>query len=168
MGGFLGNLGGAAQSLGGMLGQQTGLMPAVSGLQQVGTGLQSLFGGGPPAAPPGELVGPPSPFQAPSFLEGISQGFTGALQNLGDQPQAGGQLGQGLGQLLSFIDERRRAQGEGGLGQIIDLAGPLVPGMPSPFMPRRVPAPPLPNVTPESTLVGRLVSAYTGGILRGG
>jgi hypothetical protein len=165
MGGFLGSFGDAAQSLGGMLGQQTGLMPAVSGLQQVGSSLQSLFGGGPPAAPPGELVGPPSPYTAPGgFLEGLSQGFLGTFQNMSDQPTPGpAGAGAGLGQLLAFMDERRRQGG----GQIIDLA-PLPPMVPSPFMPRRVPAPALPNVTPDPTLVGRLVSAYTGGILRGG
>ncbi len=167
----MGGIGTALGSVGSALGNVAGTIGQQTGLTQLGQGLQSLFGGGESGLqPPGELVGPPSPY-APSaggFLQGLAQGFTGTLQNLSDQPLApSAALGGGLGQLLGFIDRQRSAQGEGGLGQIVNLASPLLPGTPSPFA-RRMPAqPPLPNITPEAGIIARYISGLTGGILRG-
>lgn len=168
MSGYLGGLGSAAQSVGSSLYQQSGLAPAVSGLQNVASGLQSLFGGDSPAPPPAaNFVGPPAPealVSGPGFGQGFLEGFTNTLQRYGD-PSAGTALGQGLGELARFIDEHRSGSGtleDRGLAPIVDLGSALG----APLWKRR-PSPVPPVVKPEPTLIGNLVSAYTGGILRG-
>jgi hypothetical protein len=176
MGGYLGGalqgLGSAATGIGQHVGQTTGLT-------NLAQGLQSLFGGQPteagrlaaqgqPPVPAGvELVGPSETFaptqqlmQGPGFGSGFLEGFTNTLKRYGE-PSAGTSFGQGFGQLARFIDERRSAGGDGGLGQIVELAA-----LADPMWKRKQPIV-SPVIKPEPTLVGNIVSGYTGGILRG-
>lgn len=115
----MGSLGGALGQIGTTLGDQTGL-------SNISGGLQSLFGGGDEAAAPGpDFVGPPSPYQAPSFLQGLYQGFTGGLANPSggaDVPSPGGQIGGGVGELLAFLERIKQGGGQAALGPIVNAA----------------------------------------------
>ena len=98
-------VGNALGQVGQTIADAPGNLYDASGLANVGAGLQSLFGDGSQAIPPSEFVGPPSPYQAPNFLQGFTQGLLGHDPNRGiDVPTAGGQVGGGLGQLLNFLD----------------------------------------------------------------
>lgn len=145
-GGALGQVGSALSSAASDVGQYTGL-------SNIGQGIADLFtggGGAQPAAPgapgappsanfvgppaPGptgvgqELVGPPSPYQSPNFLQGLAQGFLGQVPGAGaDTPLAPwGAVGGGIGQLLHAIDSLRSGRG-GQPGAAV--LGPLVQGL---------------------------------------
>ncbi len=138
--GMLGALGSAAGTVGSGLESAAGAAlggagkTALSGLESVGQGIQSLFtgGGGSEAArlaalgqpiPEGvELVGPSSTFTGPGFLPSVAQGFLHGPTQLAN-PSAGTSLGQGVGALLSTLDQlNARRPGStlpGGIGPIV-------------------------------------------------
>src|SRR5262245_35684449 len=137
----------AATTVGGAL--ESALPTGVStGLANVGQGLQSLFGTGGEseaarlaslgqAVPEGvELVGPSATFTGPGFLGGIAQGFVHGPQQFAN-PSAGTSLGQGVGGLLSAL-EQMRGGGSHAMGQQIirnvvgQLQGPqVIPSTPA-------------------------------------
>lgn len=173
MSGYLGGLGDAAQSVGSSLYQQTGLQNLASGLQSLfgdtseGARLQDL---GQPVPQGVQLVGPSETFRAATQGPGFGQGFLeGFMNTLGPyaEPSAATSFGHGLGQLAAFIDRNRSGSGTlegGGLGPIVNLFADPASAVP---LWKRRPSPGPPVVKPEPTLIGNLVSAYTGGILRG-
>ena len=111
---------------------------ALSGLESVGTGLQSLFTGGGgeagylsslgQAVPQGvELAGPSATFQGPGFLGSVAQGFAHGPMQFAN-PSAATSLGQGVGGLLSALDQLNasRAGSHGQLAPIISgITGPV-------------------------------------------
>jgi hypothetical protein len=129
LGGALGQVGEGIQNLPGNIYQQ-------SGLESLGQGLQSLFGGGPDeagylqslgqAVPAGvELVGPSPTFQGPGFLGSLIPGVQGGTAYA--NPSAGTQAGQGVGQLLAFL-EKLRQQGGAPMGPLVPTPGGATPG----------------------------------------
>jgi hypothetical protein len=177
-------MGGAANALG----QFASSAGEATGLSNIGQGILDLFTGGggaptpgAPGAPPSldfmgppapgptgvgqELVGPPSPYQSPNFLQGFAQGFLGGVPGAGaDEPlSAGGELGGGLGQLFHAINTLRGASGRG--GGDVPVLGPIVSGaarhLAGPVMaPGYVPA-----TAPQSGLIHGLINAFTFGLL---
>jgi len=88
---------------------------ALSGLESVGTGLKSLFNAPTSeagylqslgqAVPEGvDIVGPSPTFTGPGFLGSVAQGFVHGPQQYAS-PSAATSLGQGVGGLLSFLDQ---------------------------------------------------------------
>jgi hypothetical protein len=155
LGGALGQVGQGIQNLPGNIYEQ-------SGLQNVGQGLQSLFGGGPETIPAAEFVGPPSPYQAPNFAQGLLQGILGQEPNLGvDVPTAGGQLGGGLGELVNLLEQIRK-QGGGPMGRAVPVPGGMA-GSGIRMLPGYQQA-----GAPTGGLIHNLIGAFTYGILGGG
>jgi len=141
-----------------------------SGLGDIGSGVASLFSGGdqqPAAGQPGgpELVGPPSPYQAPSnFMQGFAQGFMGAAPGAGtDVPTGGGaKVGGGLGELVRAIQAMKDPSSTANplTGPIVNLVGqqlrgPEQAGMPFGYKPAGTP----------SNIIQGLLASYTGGLL---
>ena len=141
-----------------------------SGLGDIGAGVSSLFSGGgsgPPAeGQPGgpELVGPPSPYQSPNFLQGFAQGFTGAPIGQGaDTPVgAGGQIGGGIGELLHAIQALKDPTSAANpiTGPIVSLVGQQLRGPEQAQSPLGY----KPAGTPSNIIQG-LLASYTGGLL---
>jgi len=146
--GILGAIGGAAEGAGSAL--ASGLesaattaggalggagSTALSGLESVGTGLQSLFGGGAGGGEAGylaslgqtvpegvELAGPSSTFTGPGFLGSVAQGFIHGPQSFAS-PSAGTSLGQGVGGLLSALEQMQGSSG----GHRVQIGAPMNP-----------------------------------------
>src|SRR5499426_1793057 len=117
-------IGSAASGAGSALGGA--LESAVPGLTNI---MQGIGAAGAPseaarlaslgqAVPEGvELVGPSSTFTGPGFLGGVAQGFVHGPQQFAN-PSTGTSLGQGIGGLLSAI-EQMRSGGSHAMGQQI-------------------------------------------------
>jgi hypothetical protein len=141
-----------------------------SGLGDIGSGAASLFSGGdqaPAAGQPGgpELVGPPSPYQAPSnFMQGFVQGFMGAAPGAGaDVPTApGGKVGGGIGELVRAIQAFKDPMSTANplTGPIVNLVGQQLRGPEEAQLPFGY----KPAGTPSNIIQG-LLSSYTGGLL---
>jgi hypothetical protein len=156
----MGSLGGALGQIGEGIQNVPSNIYQGSGIGDVAAGLQGLFGGGEPTVPAADFVGPPSPYQPPNFLQGLTQGLTG--QNVGggaDVISPGGQLGGGVGELIAMLEKIRQQSG----GQM----GPMTPtpggGGPSVRL--------LPGYqqagAPSGGLIHNLIGAFTYGILGG-
>jgi hypothetical protein len=155
LGGALGQVGQGIQNLPGNIYEQ-------SGLQNVSQGLQNLFGGGPETVPAADFVGPPSPYQAPNFAQGLMQGILGQQPNLGvDVPTAGGQIGGGLGELIAMLEKMRQQSG-GQMGSMVPTPGGATPGGIR-MLPGYQQA-----GAPTGGLIHNLIGAFTYGILGGG
>lgn len=141
-----------------------------SGLGDIGSGVASLFGGGdsstPAAGQPGgpELVGPPSPYASPNFMQGFVQGFTGVEPGKGaDTPVgAGPQIAGGIGELMKAIQDLKNPTSPSNpiTGPMVNLVqgalrGPENAQMPFGFKPASTP----------SNIVQNILSSYTGGLL---
>jgi hypothetical protein len=155
LGGALGQVGEGIQNLPSNLYQQ-------SGIGDIATGLQSLFTGGEPAVPAADFVGPPSPYQPPNFLQGLTQGLTGQTVGGGaDVLSPGGQIGGGLGELLAMLEKIRQQSG-GQMGAMAPTPGGATPGgirmLPGYHAAQ----------APSGGLVHNLIGAFTYGILGGG
>jgi len=136
---------------------------ALQGLSSVGQGLQSLFGGGAPSeagrlaslgqtVPTGvELAGPSATFQGPGFLQSVAQGFVNGPQQFAN-PSAATSLGQGVGGLLSAIDQLN-SQRQGGMS-----LQPIVTGVTGQTRrPTYIPsAPAKPETGPIMKLIGQV------------
>ena len=153
MGSDAGGLGGALSSLG----QSTGL-------SNIAGGISDLFGGaqtpaeGTPGGP--ELVGPPSPYKAPSnFMQGFAQGFIGMNPGQGaDTPMSPGtELASGIGQLMHAINQARSPQQMVNTG-MQKLAGPSLQG------PEMGPGYQQAQA-PQSGLLHRIIQGLTYGII---
>jgi hypothetical protein len=162
MGSFGGNLGSTLSNAGTQLASVPSNVYQATGLGDIGQAVQGLFGGG-ETVPAAEFVGPPSPYQAPNFLQGLAQGFTGGLVNpsMGaDVASPAGQLGGGVGELIAML-EKMRSQGGGGLAPMTMAAGSQAP--------RGVQI--LPGYhaaqAPSGGLIHNLIGAFTYGILGG-
>jgi len=133
-------LGNAASAVGGAL--ESAVPTGVgTGIANLGQGLQSLFGtGGSEAAhlaalgqtvPEGvELAGPSATFTGPGFVGGMLQGFVNGPQQFAN-PSAATNIGQGLGGLMSALEQMRGSGGHPMGQQIIrnvtgQLQGPQV------------------------------------------
>jgi hypothetical protein len=154
LGGALGQVGQGIQNLPGNIYEQ-------SGIGDVAAGLQSLFTGGEPTVPVADFVGPPSPYQPPNFLQGLTRGLTG--QNVGggaDVLPPGAQVGGGLGELLAML-EKMKQQGGAGMGSMVPTPGGATPGgirmLPGYHAAQ----------APSGGLIHNLIGAFTYGILGG-
>ena len=146
------------------LGQLASSAGQATGLSNIAGGISSLFGGaqtpaeGTPGGP--ELVGPPSPYKAPSnFMQGFAQGFMGMNPGQGaDVPMSGGtELASGIGQLMHAINQARSPQQMVNTG-MQKLAGPTLQG---PEM-----GPGYQTATaPQSGLIHRIIQGLSYGIL---
>jgi hypothetical protein len=173
----MGGMGDAA----GQLGQATGVTNLVQGISDLFTGgggapqagapgaPQSLDFMGPPAPGPSglpgqEMVGPPSPYHSPNFMQGFVQGFTGQTPGAGtDTPlSAGGAVGGGLGQLFNAIEQLRQG---GASGLVKEAAGPIVQGIGRKLMGPEMAPGYQQAQAPQSGLIHKIIAAYTGGIL---
>ncbi len=173
-------MGGLADAAG-QVGQATGISNVAQGIADLFTG-----GGGAPEAgaagapasldfmgppTPGaagaitpEMVGPPSPYQTPNFMQGFVQGFTGGTPGAGaDVPMgAGGEVGGGLGQLMHAIQQLRSGGASGLVGDAaVPIAGAIGRKLRGPEM-----APGYQQASaPQGGLIHKIIAAYTGGIL---
>src|SRR5215813_2514313 len=139
---------------------------ALQGLSSVGQGLQSLFAGGGgteaghlaslgQAVPAGvELAGPSATFAGPGFLQSVAQGFVHGPQQLA-APSAATSLGQGVGGLLSALDQLN-AQRQGGMSM-----QPIVGGITGEAQkPRYLPsAPAQPGQGNIMKMIGQILAA---------
>ncbi len=173
-------MGGLADAAG-QVGQATGVSNLAQGIADLFTGgggapqagaagaPASLDFMGPPAPGPTgaiapEMVGPPSPYQTPNFMQGFVQGFTGRTPGAGaDVPMgAGGEIGGGLGQLFHAIEQLRMGGASGvakqamvPIGQAIGrkLMGPeMAPGYQQ-------------ASAPQGGLIHKIIQGLTYGIL---
>jgi len=153
------------------IGQLGSAVGQATGVSNLASGISDLFSGGPktPAAgAPGgpELVGPPSPYHTPGFLQGFAQGLTGMTPGKGaDLPMgAGGEIGAGLGQFMHLIDQLKSGGLEGTIGKPLintamqKLAGPTLQG------PEMAPGY-QPATAPQSGLLHRIIQAVSYGLL---
>jgi hypothetical protein len=156
-------LGTAAEAVGGAL--ESAVPSGVStGIANLGQGLQSLFGTGSSeaahlaelgqAVPEGvELVGPSSTFTGPGFLGGMMQGFVNGPQQFAN-PSAGTSIGQGVGGLLSALEQMHGQRGGGGGLQ----AGPIIRNVVGQLQgPQVIPsAPAKPEQGPIMKMIGQI------------
>jgi|SRR5215470_2762919 len=160
-----------------------------SGLGDIGGGVASLFSGdsgGPPApgapgAPPSldftgppapgptgaigqELVGPPSPYPSPNFMQAFVEGFTGQTPGAGaDTPLgAGPRVAGGVGELMRAIQGLKDPTSTANplTGPVVNLVhsalrGPEQAGQPFGYKPAGTP----------SNIIQSLLASYTGGLL---
>lgn len=138
---------------------------AQSALSSIGTGLQSLFGTGAgpgaggeagyltslgQAVPEGvELAGPSATFSGPGFLGGLAQGFLHGPQQFANAG-AGTSLGEGVGGLLSTLEQMRGGQA--------NMMRPIVQGISGDVKrPTYLPsAPATPSQGPIMKLIGQI------------
>jgi len=161
----------AAGAIGGGLESAAGAVApgAQSALSSLGSGLQSLFGGGAGAGAGGEagylaslgqavpegveLAGPSSTFTGPGFLGGLAQGFVHGPQQFANA-SAGTSLGQGVGGLLSALEQMRGGQA--------NMIRPIVQGISGNVQrPRYDPSGPPPlGQGPIMKMIGQLFAGF--------
>jgi hypothetical protein len=135
----------AASTVGSALGSAAGEVGSLAGeaggaLGSVGQGLQSLVGAPSEAGylqslgqavPQGvELAGPSSTFAGPGFAGGLVQGLLGTLQQSAS-PSAATQLGGGIGQLASYLQQIHGGGAGTKLAPVVNAASTMMPSGPA-------------------------------------